>query len=103
MGADFFYYRASVVNESCRSIFLDLTRLKELVLYPILSPKSFIEDVSKMTFPSLESLQLGIMNITVPDLKRIFNDVVSAFPNLESLHVNISYLSDQGLKAAPMI
>ena len=43
------------------------------------------------------------MNITVPDLKRIFNDVVSAFPNLESLHVNISYLSDQGLKGAPMI
>jgi hypothetical protein len=38
VGADFFYYRASFVNDSCKYIFRDLLRLKELVLFPIVSP-----------------------------------------------------------------
>jgi hypothetical protein len=39
---DFFYYRDSVFNESIKPLFSDLSKLRELILFPILDVKKFL-------------------------------------------------------------
>jgi len=85
-----------VVNESCKHLFTDLSKLRELVLYPILSPASFAEDIAHLVFPSLESLQLGIMNISIAQLETLVSAATEAFPHLNSLQLKIESISQKG-------
>lgn len=92
-----------MVDESCKHLFTDLSKLRELVLYPILSPASFAEDIAHLVFPSLESLQLGIMNISVVELETLVNAVTEAFPNLNSLQLKIESISHKGFAGVSLI
>jgi hypothetical protein len=64
VGVDFFYYRDSVFNDSIKPLFADLSKLRELILFPILDVKKFLQETSKVYCDTLESLQLGTVNIS---------------------------------------
>lgn len=68
VGVDFFYYRDTVFNDSFK-MFPQLTKLRELILFPVLSPTKLLKELQSVNIFTLESLQLGIMNISVPELR----------------------------------
>ena len=71
-GVDLFYHLNSVVNSSSLSIFQNIPHLRELILYPLLDASEFIKGVATITYSSLQVLQLGMMNVSVGELIKIF-------------------------------
>lgn len=69
-------------NDSCKPMFSFIPKLRELILFPIVSPKAFLDEIKDVLNMQLEVLQLGIMNLSVAELKRIFSEVFESFPNL---------------------
>jgi hypothetical protein len=63
-------------------MFSFIPKLRELILFPIVSPKAFLDEIKDVLNMQLEVLQLGIMNLSVAELKRIFSEVFESFPNL---------------------
>lgn len=85
VGVDLFLYHSSLDDDKVFSILGELPKLREIVLFPILSPKSLINEIEKVTMSSLESLNLGIMNITIVEYRRLFGEALSSFPKLSKL------------------
>jgi len=83
VGVDFFYFRASVFNESIEPL-LRLNRLRELHVYPLLNPKQFLDEVERVLNPTITSIHLGIMNIKEDLFRRLFKILPSAFPNMHT-------------------
>ena len=100
MAVDLFYYRASVFNESIIPIFSDLHKLRELILFPLVNPNEFLDEIKNVTMMSLEVLQLGIMNLSIPELRRILSEVFNTFPKMERLNLKVQHISDKGIKLA---
>jgi hypothetical protein len=71
-----------------------MPRLREMVLYPVVHPKSLIEEIEKSTMNAIESLNLGIININVIEYSRLFGEALLCFPKLEQLRVHVTSLSD---------
>jgi hypothetical protein len=62
------------------------------------SPKDFLDEIKEVMSMQLEVLQLGIMNLSVPELKRIFKEIFNAFPKLEKFNMKVQYMSDKGVQ-----
>ena len=95
---DLFYYRASLINDSVLPIFTDLNKLRELILYPMLNPTEFLDEIKSVTCMSLEVLQLGIINLNIQQLRRILSEVFNSFPKIETLNLKINNISEKGIE-----
>lgn len=82
-GLDLFLYQCSMDDSKVFQKVNELPKLKELVLFPILSPKTLITQIEKVSMNSLQSINLGIMNITISEYKRLFGEALMSFPKLE--------------------
>ncbi|CDW87576.1 UNKNOWN [Stylonychia lemnae] len=91
IGLDLFYYRASVFNDNLKHLF-DIQKLKELHIFPLTNPNSFLDELEQVRSSHLSALQLGIMNIKEKDFQRLFTVVPKSFPNLSNYSLQIQYI-----------
>jgi Leucine-rich repeat (LRR) protein len=62
----------------------------------LLNPKEFLDEIIDVNCMTLEVLQLGIINLTIVDLRRMFKEIFNAFPKMDKLTFKIQYLSEKG-------
>lgn len=77
--------------------------MRELILFPLVNPNEFLDEIKNVTMMSLEVLQLGIMNLNIAELRRILSEVFNTFPKIERLNLKIQHISDKGIKLGDKI
>lgn len=89
VGVDFFLYQCTIDDDKVFESFKGLPKLREVVLFPILSPPVLINQMERMTIDNLESLNLGIMNIAIGEYRRLFGEALLSFPKLAKLQISV--------------
>lgn len=77
--------------------------MRELILFPLVNPNEFLDEIKNVTMMSLEVLQLGIMNLNIAELRRILSEVFNTFTKIERLNLKIQHISDKGIKLGDKI
>ena len=91
VGIDFFYFRASVFNESIKPI-LSLDKLQELHLFPVIDPKELLKSFGVLHSSIMQIVHFGILNIKEEEFKNLFKIIPRTFPNLKDYSIHAQYL-----------